>query len=224
MRRADRLFAIVQILRGRRLTTAAQIAGRLEVSLRTVYRDIRDLSLSGVPVEGEAGVGYRLRPGFDLPPLMFELGEIEALALGARIVQAWSSPGLAAGAESALEKIAQALPPPRRAWLEQTRLFALNFSPPPDDRIDPLRAAIAERRVVRIDYVDGNGTASTRQVWPLGLWFWGGSWVLGSWCTQREAFRNFRLDRVRALDTCAECFPDQHGHRLQDFIGAMRDS
>src|SRR6266550_4731565 len=101
MRRADRLFQIVQFLRGRRLTTAAFLAGRFEVSLRTVYRDVRDLSLSGVPVEGEAGVGYRLRAGFDVPPLMFTLNEIEALAVGARMVEAWGGPVLADSARAA---------------------------------------------------------------------------------------------------------------------------
>ena len=104
MRRADRLFRIVQYLRGRRLTTAAFLAGRLGVSLRTVYRDVRDLSLSGVPVEGEAGVGYRLRAGFDVPPLMFTLNEIEALAVGARMVEAWGGPVLAESARSAASR------------------------------------------------------------------------------------------------------------------------
>ena len=101
MRRADRLLRIVQFLRGRRLTTAQQLAKWLQVSERTVYRDIRDLSLTGTPIEGEAGVGYRLRGGFELPPLMFELEEIEALTLGARMVEAWSSPQLGAAALSA---------------------------------------------------------------------------------------------------------------------------
>src|SRR5258707_10333341 len=114
MRRADRLFQIVQFLRGRRLTTAAFLAGRLGVSLRTVYRDVRDLSLSGVPVEGEAGVGYRLRSGFDVPPLMFTLNEIEALAVGARMVEAWGGPVVAAPARPAVgENVAAPPPPPR---------------------------------------------------------------------------------------------------------------
>src|SRR5207237_9475082 len=127
MRRADRLFRIVQQLRGRRLTTAAQLAGRLGVSLRTVYRDVRDLSLSGVPIEGEAGVGYRLRAGFDVPPLMFTLNEIEALAVGARMVEAWGGPVLAEGARTAIEKIVAALPPDRRLAVERTRLYAPGF-------------------------------------------------------------------------------------------------
>src|SRR5439155_10950306 len=127
MRRADRLFQIVQFLRGRRLTTAAFLAGRLGVSLRTVYRDVGDLSLSGVPAEGEEGVGYRLRSGFDIPPLMFTLDEIEALAVGARMVEAWGGPVLAESARTAIEKIVAALPADRRAAVEQTRLYAPGF-------------------------------------------------------------------------------------------------
>src|SRR5271157_4077541 len=127
MRRADRLFQIVQYLRGRRLTTAAQLASRLSVSERTVYRDIRDLGLSGVPVEGEAGVGYRLSKGFDLPPIMFSFDEVEALVAGARMIQAWGGPALAASSRSAVAKIALALPPERRESVENTRLFAPQF-------------------------------------------------------------------------------------------------
>src|ERR1700722_16893337 len=108
VRRADRLFQIVQHLRGRRLTTAAQLAGWLQVSERTVYRDIRDLSLSGVPVEGEAGVGYRLSKGFDLPPIMFTLDEVEAMVAGARMIETWAGPVLGGHARSAIAKIALA--------------------------------------------------------------------------------------------------------------------
>src|SRR5438552_6380092 len=120
MRRADRLFAIVQYLRGRRLTTAAQLAGWLEVSERTIYRDVADLAASGVPIDGEAGVGYRIRAGFDLPPLMFTYDEIDALVIGARFVESWGGPGLAGGARSALAKIAAALPGDKRVALERS--------------------------------------------------------------------------------------------------------
>src|SRR5260221_4182238 len=123
MRRADRCFEIVQFLRGRRLTTAAFLAGRLEVSLRTVYRDVRDLSLSGVPVEGEAGVGYRLRSGFDVPPLMFTLNEIEALAVGARMGEAWGGPGAPHPARPPVEKIVAAPPAPRPPPVDKNRPY-----------------------------------------------------------------------------------------------------
>jgi predicted DNA-binding transcriptional regulator YafY len=175
MRRADRLFQIVQLLRGRRLTTAAQLAGQLQVSLRTIYRDVQDLSLTGVPIEGEAGVGYRLRPEFDLPPLMFSFDEIEALVVGSRMIQSWGSPGLSRAAELALAKIAAALPAARRIELERSRLYAPKFG---QDRghekaLDSLREAIVARRITRIDYIDELGRRSTRRLWPLALAFRG---------------------------------------------------
>src|SRR5712691_1002336 len=161
MRRADRLFQIVQFLRGRRLTTAAFLAGRLGVSLRTVYRDVRDLSLSGVPVEGEAGVGYRLRAGFDVPPLMFTLNEIEALAVGARMVEAWGGPVLADSARTAIEKIVAALPADRRVAVEKTRLYAPAFHV--DGRsmqqLESVREAIGSRRVLHLDYRRAGATS-----------------------------------------------------------------
>ena len=147
MRRADRLFQLVQYLRGRRLTTAAQLAERLEVSIRTIYRDIRDLSLAGVPIEGEAGVGYRLRHDYELPPLSFDAIELEALALGARLAQSWAGPQLARAAELALAKIAQAMPTDKRIAMERSPLFAPRFGEQGHDAmIDRLRAAIDAHR------------------------------------------------------------------------------
>jgi predicted DNA-binding transcriptional regulator YafY len=224
VRRADRLFRIVQHLRGRRLTTAAFLAARLGVSLRTVYRDVRDLSLSGVPVEGEAGVGYRLRAGFDMPPLMFTLNEIEALAVGARMVEAWGGPVLAESARSAIEKIVAALPAERRLAVERTRLYAPAFHV--DGRamrqLEAVRDAIGERRVLRLDYRDASGRASAREIWPLALYFWGGAWTVGAWCESREDFRNFRVDRIAALETLGRRYPDQPGRRLADFLRAVQ--
>jgi predicted DNA-binding transcriptional regulator YafY len=224
MRRADRLFRIVQHLRGRRLTTAAFLAERLGVSLRTVYRDVRDLSLSGVPVEGEAGVGYRLPAGFDAPPLMFTLNEIEALAVGARMVEAWGGPVLAESARSAIEKIVAALPPERRLAVERTRLYAPGFhvDGAAMARLESVREAIGARRVLRLDYRDSGGKASARDVWPLALYFWGGTWTLGAWCETRADFRNFRVDRIAALAALERRYPDQPGRTLADFLRAMQ--
>src|SRR6266513_2819630 len=208
MRRADRLFQIVQFLRGRRLTTAAFLAGRLGVSLRTVERDVRDQSLSGVPVEGEAGVGYRLSAGFDVPPLMFTLNEIEALAVGARMVEGWGGPVLADSARIAVEK---------------TRLYAPGFHV--DGRamrqLESVREAIGSRRVLRLDYRDSGGKASERDVWPLALYYWGRTWTIGAWCERRTDFRNFRVDRIAGLETLERRYPDEAGKRLADFIRAM---
>src|SRR6267143_1885477 len=193
MRRADRLFQIVQFMRGRRLTTAAFLAGRLGVSLRTVYRDVRDLSLSGVPVEGEAGVGYRLRAGFDVPPLMFTLNETAAL------------------------------PADRRIAVEKTRLYAPGFHVDGRAmrQLESVREAIGSRRVLRLDYRDSGGKASERDVWPLALYYWGRTWTIGAWCERRTDFRNFRVDRIAGLETLERCYPDEAGKRLADFIRAM---
>ncbi|HEY7687186.1 MAG TPA: YafY family protein [Dongiaceae bacterium] len=223
MRRADRLFQIVQHLRARRLTTAAQLAEWLEVTPRTIYRDVRDLLLSGVPIDGEAGVGYRLRPGYDLPPLMFTFDEIEALVAGARIVEAWGSPELAKAGQSALIKIANALPPGRRDEMEKTRLFApgFRFSPAVGATLETIRQAIGQHRVLDLHYVDAKGASSSRSVRPLALYFWGSVWTLGAWCEQRNDFRNFRLDRVSTILESERKFVDEPGKRLEDFIKAM---
>jgi predicted DNA-binding transcriptional regulator YafY len=224
MRRADRLFQIVSHLRGRRLTTAAQLAAWLAVSERTIYRDIRDLALSGVPVEGEAGVGYRLRAGFDLPPLMFSMTELEALTAGARMVEAWGGEGLAQAARQALGKIAAALPADKRVAIERTRIFAPAFfiDRAQGERMDRLRAAIAGRTALAIDYRDVRSRPTTRRVWPLALYFWGGRWTLGAWCELRGDFRTFRIDRI-AADRADGSFPDQTGRRLADFVRRMEE-
>jgi predicted DNA-binding transcriptional regulator YafY len=212
MRRADRLFQIVQLAR------------RLSVSLRTVYRDVRDLSLSGVPVEGEAGVGYRLKPGFDVPPLMFTLSEIEALAVGARMVEAWGGPVLAEGARTAIEKIVAALPPDRRLAVEKTRLYAPSFHVDARamQRLEAVRDAIGARRVLRLDYRDSGGKPSERDVWPLALYYWGRTWTIGAWCERREDFRNFRVDRISGLEALERRYPDETGKRLADYVRAMQ--
>ncbi len=224
MRRADRLFRIVQYLRGRRLTTAAFLAGRLGVSLRTVYRDVRDLSLSGVPIEGEAGVGYRLKAGFDVPPLMFTLNEIEALAIGARMVEAWGGPVLAESARTAIEKIVAALPADRRLAVERTRLYAPGFHVDGKamQQLEAVRAAIGARQVLRLDYRDAGGKSSAREIWPLALYFWGGAWTIGAWCESRDDFRNFRVDRIAALAALERRYPDQPGRSLADYVRAMQ--
>jgi predicted DNA-binding transcriptional regulator YafY len=222
MRRADRLFRLVQVLRARRFATARTLAEALEVSERTVYRDVRDLSLSGVPIEGEAGVGYALRRDFDLPPLMFDYEEIEALTAGARMVQAWSSPKLARAAQAALDKIAAALPSDKRIAMDRTRLYAPSFHV---DRelgkvLDTMREAIVAARRLEFNYKDEGGKPSARTVRPLGLYFWGQRWTLAAWCEMRLDFRNFRLDRVSGVAIGAR-FPDEPGKRLEDFLRSV---
>jgi predicted DNA-binding transcriptional regulator YafY len=223
MRRADRLFQIVQHLRGRRLTTAAQLAGWLQVSERTVYRDIRDLGVSGVPIAGEAGVGYRLRPGFDLPAIMFTMDEVEALVAGARMMETWAGPALGSHARSAIAKIALALPAARREEIERTKLFAPGFLVPKHAAagLETVRQAILQRRKLRIEYVDGGNRASTRTLDPLALYFWGTTWSVAAWCESREDFRIFRLDRIRNLQMGGEKFDEVPGRTLADFVQSV---
>jgi len=223
LRRADRLFRLVQVLRARRFATAKTLAEALEVSERTVYRDVRDLSLSGVPIEGEAGVGYVLRRDFDLPPIMFDYEEIEALTAGARMVQAWSSPTLARAAQGALDKIAAALPNEKRIAMERTRLYAPSFHVDPalGKVMDVMREAIVGSRRLSFGYKDESGRASERSVRPLALYFWGQRWTLAAWCETRGDFRSFRLDRASGVSMGLR-FPDEPGKRLDDFLRAVR--
>ena len=222
MRRADRLFQIVQRLRRRNaVVTAAALARELEVSERTIYRDIADLLVSGVPIEGEAGVGYRLpRGAFDLPPLMFTEEEIEALVLGARVVRGWGDPALSRAAEDALAKVEAVLPPRLRGRIADATLFALNFRDQSDvgARLGALRGAIREKRKVDLDYVDGASQPTTRIVWPLGLFYWGLTWTLGGWCELRNGFRNFRLDRIAGSRITDVRFSDSPGRTLRDLF------
>ncbi|WP_394168873.1 helix-turn-helix transcriptional regulator [Saccharospirillum alexandrii] len=198
MRRADRLFQIIQYLQGRRLTTARQLADKLEVSERTIYRDIQDLMASGVPIDGEAGVGYVLRSGFHLPPLMFTPEEMQALIVGVRLIDAWGGEKLSAAATEALVKIETVLPPRLKASLRNPRIYALVFSDRKDlaPRLDVLGAAVNDRHKLRLHYHREDMTASERVVWPLGLVFWGSVWTLMAWCELRADFRMFRVDRI----------------------------
>jgi predicted DNA-binding transcriptional regulator YafY len=223
MRRADRLFRIVQRLRRRGATTARQLAEALEVSERTVYRDIRDLLVSGVPIQGEAGVGYALDRSYELPPLMFDEEEIEALVLGARIVRAWADKKLARAAEEALQKIEAVLPPRLKSKLADSALMAPDFHVSERFRsgLESLRHAIREQRKARFHYVDKAQAGSERVVHPLGLAYWGQSWTLTAWCEMRNGFRNFRLDRIDGLQILQDRFENEPGQSLADFLALM---
>jgi predicted DNA-binding transcriptional regulator YafY len=226
MRRADRLFRLIQKLRRRRgAVTARQLADELEVSERTVYRDVADLVDSGVPIRGEAGVGYLLARSYDLPPLNFDEQELEALALGARIVRGWADPALAAAAEDALAKVEAALPPNLRGELAGTALFALNLREPGTTRetLGTLRRAVREKRKTRFAYTDNEQAQSRRTVQPLGLFYWGAVWTLGAWCELRVGFRSFRLDRIGELEVLTERFQDEPGRTLADLFAHYKE-
>ncbi len=225
MRRADRLFQIVQALRRRKVTTAAQLAARLEVSERTIYRDVLDLTASGVPIEGEAGVGYRLGKDFELPPVMLSVSEVEALMLGARMVTAFADKDLSRAAESLVDKVRAILPPRERERMDSTALHSLSFSVKEEDRIrfGEVRRAVDERRKLEFAYRDRQGEASRRLVRPLGLYFWGNAWTTAAWCELRQSFRNFRVDRMAELVVREETFVIAPPITLEDFVAAMQD-
>ena len=220
MRRADRLFQIVQLIRGRRLSTAAFLAERLEVSQRTIYRDVADLQHQGVPIEGEAGVGYRLGAGFDLPPLMFSQGEANALVAAARLAQAWLDAGLAREVEVALGKILSVLPPAARVAAEAQALYApsVGLGPRAQATLQSLREAVHSRHIVHIRYADVQGRPSERRLRPLGCFYWGKVWTLSAWCELRGAFRGFRIDRIVDLVVLDEQFRQEPGKTLADML------
>ena len=220
MRRADRLFQIVQFLRGGRLVTARMLSERLEVSERTIYRDIRDLQVSGVPVDGEPGVGYILRSGFDLPPLMFTREEMTALVMGARLVKAWGSARTALAAEEALMKIEAVISDADRRRAEELKVFAPDFFLDTDtrERLDRLNDAIEDRHVIGFGYTKDGGEQSEQTVHPLGLYFWGKVWTLVSWCEMRDDFRTFRVDRMSGLDLLDRKFTPEAGRTLRDYL------
>ena len=223
MRRADRLFRIVQLLRLHKVVTADQLAETLEVSRRTIYRDMGDLSASGIPLISEAGVGYCLARGFELPPLMFDVEEIEALVLGARMVESWGDPALKAAAQRVIEKVQLVLPDKHRQRLKTTALFSVDFHVPESakDNMEPLRKAINGRQKVRIDYATAQGATTSRTLRPLGLYFWGWKWTLAAWCELRGGFRNFRIDRITGAEVLEQTFELVPPCTLEAFLATV---
>lgn len=223
VRRADRLFQIVQHLRARRLTTAARLAALLEVSERTVYRDIRDLSLSGIPVRGEAGVGYSIDPSFELTALMFTREELEAVVVGLRMVRAFGGPSLRAAVQPALDKVALALPKGRREEMDRPQIYAptANRHSPVESTIDLLRGSIESRQLLELHYADDRGQDTHRLVRPLALHFWGTVWTMAAWCELRQGFRSFRVDRIAACRATGIRFEEEPGRTLADFLKSV---
>ena len=219
MRRAERLIRIVQALREAApgAVTAHDMGHRFEVSERTIYRDIAHLIGSGAPIDGEAGVGYVLRPGFDLPPLTFSFEQLDALALGARLVKATGDKNLASAANEALAKIEHALPESHRQRLRNVPLFAafLDETVRPE-AFGPVRNAIAGKRKLRVRYQSLAEDTTERVIRPLALTCFGRVWLLSAWCELRNDFRHFRTDRVERLTVLAESFEDEPGKRYED--------
>jgi predicted DNA-binding transcriptional regulator YafY len=223
--RTGRLFQLMDALRARRRpVTAAALAGQLGVSERTIYRDIQTLAQLGAPVEGSAGVGYVLRSGFFLPPLMFDADELEALVLGARWVRHQGDEALSAAAERALAKIATATPRDLREHMAETSLWvpAGPQAAMPDAFVQPAREAIRRQCKLRIAYRDEKDSASERVVWPFALAFFQERRVMAAWCELRDAIRHFRIDRIVQAELGGERYPTPR-HALLKQWRAMYD-
>ncbi|KFC68718.1 Transcriptional regulator, DeoR family [Devosia sp. LC5] len=202
MDKTERLFAVMDALRRhRRPVTAAALAEEQGVSVRTLYRDVQTLIGLGAPIDGEAGVGYMLKPGFFLPPLMFTPEELEALVLGARWVGAQPDDGLGAAAQNALAKIATASPEDLRDRINDTGLWpvAVWSTKTPMPVLGQVRLAMRTEKALQIAYADESGRPSERAIWPVQLAYYEGKQVIAAWCCLRQAFRNFRTDRIVSL-------------------------
>ncbi len=211
MRRADRLFEIIQILRRvRRPVSAQAIADELEVSKRSVYRDIATLTAQRVPIRGEAGVGYVLEEGFDMPPLMLTAEEIDAAVLGALWVSTRAEPELARAAENLIAKIEAITPRPLRRHIAAAAMSVRPVSPASEDKVDAamLRQAILEGRKVSLGYRDGDGKESKRVVWPVLLGYRDEGRILAAWCELRQGFRYFRTDRMTFAEALDQRYPE----------------
>ena len=214
MRRTDRLFDLIQILRDGRLHKASEIAQELEVSTRTVWRDMSTLMASGMPVEGERGVGYILRAPITLPPMILTSAELEAFRLGVRLVAEGADPGLARAARSLANKIGSVTPAPPEPDDDGLFVFTGREATRAAPHMPMLRAAIRAHERLSITYVNSDGLDSHRDIRPLQLEFWGRVWTLAAWCEARADFRSFRVDRILAITPTGETFPDEPGHDL----------
>ena len=221
MRRADRLFDILQILRAAtRPMTAAELAARLEGTVRTVYRDVAALQAPRPPLEGAAGIGYVLRKGYDLPPLMFTADELDAIVVGARLVRRLRDTALQRAADGVLAKVAGALPEGMRAGITDAPFFVSEGSTAAPEGIAPadLRTAIHARRKVRIGYADAAGQTTERTIWPLAMAYFVDVNVIGAWCELRSDLRNFRVDRITWSAVLSESYPADGGRLLERWL------
>lgn len=226
MRRADRLFDIIQTLRtAAHPVTAAALADKLEVTARTIYRDVAALQGSRVPIEGAAGLGYVLRRGFDLPPLMFTTEEIDAIAVGARLVRRLRDPTLQAAAESVLGKLAVVVPQALRSQLAGAPYYVSEGSAPAAPGVDQseVRNAIRDTRKLAIAYVDEDGRRTRRTIWPLAMAYYVDVTLIGAWCELRNDFRHFRVDRIATSQVLEDRFPQEHGKLMAEWLALRKD-
>ncbi|MGD0433522.1 MAG: YafY family protein [Acetobacteraceae bacterium] len=226
MRRADRLFDIIQTLRvATKPMTAATLAEHLEVTVRTVYRDIATLQARRVPIEGAAGIGYVLRRGFDLPPLMFTADEIDAIAVGARLVRRLRDPGLQDAADSVLAKITTILPDGLRPGVISAPFYVSDgqAATPMGIDLSDVRYAIRETRKMRITYADVSGQRSNRTIWPIAMAYYVDATLIGAWCELRLDYRHFRVERIVTSTLMDETFSTDGGKLVEGWL-AQRET
>jgi predicted DNA-binding transcriptional regulator YafY len=225
MRRADRLFDVIQTLRAAKMpVTAAVLAVGLEVTVRTVYRDIAALQASRVPIEGAPGIGYVLRRGFDLPPLMFTSDEVDAIAVGARLVRRLRDPQLTAAAGHVLAKIDTVLPDTLRTQLAEEPFYVSDGSAP-EMVVDlaEIRRAIRETRKIALAYQDERGRVTRRTIWPVALAYYVDVTLIGAWCELRQDFRNFRADRIGRAEILDDIFPGDQRKLMEEWLALRKD-
>jgi predicted DNA-binding transcriptional regulator YafY len=220
MSRTRRLFDLMQILRGHRYPVSGRhLAEELGISLRTLYRDIGALQEQGASIEGEPGLGYVLRPGFMLPPLMFTEEEIEALVLGSRWVSRRADPQLSKAGKGALSKIASVLPEDLRNALDANGLLVVTSDQTEEDAVDvsEIRRAIRIEHKILIRYLDLKGKTTKRTLWPIALGYFDHVQLLVGWCELRKDFRSFRTDRISAMTILPERYPRRRPVLLKEW-------
>ena len=221
MRRTDRLFDLIQILRDGRLHRATEMAARLNVSVRTIWRDMATLMASGLPVEGERGVGYILRAPITLPPMILTGAELDALRAGVRMVADGPDPTLARAARVLATKIASVTPAPPEDEADELFVFTGKETNRATAHVPLVRRAIRNRQRLTLTYIDPDGRETHRDIRPLALDLTARVWTLAAWCEQRNGFRCFRVDRIMALSETNETFPNEPGRSLSDYRALM---
>jgi predicted DNA-binding transcriptional regulator YafY len=226
MRRSDRLFDIIQRLRAAsRPTTATTLAEALEVTARTVYRDIAALQARRVPIEGAAGVGYVLRKSFDLPPLNFTIDEIEAIAVGARLVNRLKDPALRQAAESVLAKVTVAVPERLRPHIADAPIYVSPGMTAGAEGADlgEVRAAIRDSSKLYIAYADVGGRRTNRVIWPIAMAYYVDVTLIGAWCELRADYRNFRVERIASSRVLDEHFDQDNGRLFREWSALPKE-
>ena len=218
MRRAERLFRLVNEMRTRGVSTASDLAAHFEVSASTIYRDIAHLQASGLPIEGEAGIGYLLRPGFDLPIVTFTHEQIDALAVGLSFVERTGDPALVTAAREARAKIQASMPQPEERKLADAPYFSLHDQNRSLPNANLIREAIRKRQILHMAYEDGEGFETERRVRPLVIWHLTDGWMFSAWCELRQDFRTFRSDRIESLALTGDRFEDDERTGLRAFM------